>query len=333
LKRKPVKIGITIGDPAGIGPEVSLKAVDCLEGKSIIPLLIGRREVVEKLYPGLIKGCQVIDNTECDLLPGNRYFYTTGSDRPLPEPGCGSPETGGESLEYIDTALELWKKGFIDAIATAPVSKEFIQKSGVEFSGHTEYIAEKTCGSKPLMLMYSPEFRVIPVTTHIPVSEIIHALSAERITEAIVSGAGAMEEIDGKKPQIAVAGLDPHCGDGGAIGDFDERVTKTAVENAVKRGIDTEGPLSADTLFMRDNWKKYSLAIAMYHDQGLIPFKVLAFEKGVNTTLGLKIVRTSADHGTAYNLAGKGDADHRSMLEAILLAYRLVLNKKREPES
>ncbi len=328
MKRKPVKIGITIGDPAGIGPEVSLKAAACLEEKSLIPVLIGRSEVVTELYPGLSKDYRIIDNPDMEPLRGNRYFYTTGSHRPLPEPGRGSPETGGESLEYIDTALELWKKGFIDAVATAPVNKGFIQKSGVEFSGHTEYIARKTGEASPLMLMYSPVFRVIPVTTHIPVSGIINNLSEERITEAIISGAGAIEELDGKKARVAVAGLDPHCGDSGAIGDFDERVTKIAVENAVRKGIDVEGPLSADTLFMRDIWKKYSLAIALYHDQGLIPFKVLAFERGVNVTLGLKIIRTSADHGTAYNMAGRGEADHRSMLEAILLAYRLVLNKK-----
>lgn len=328
MKRKPVKIGITIGDPAGIGPEVSLKAVDSLEEKSIIPVVIGRTEVITKLYPDLFKDYKIIDNSDLSLLPGKKYLYSVGSDKPLPKPGSGSPETGSESLEYIDTALELWGKGFIDAIVTAPVNKGFIQKSGVKFSGHTEYIAGKTGGPYPLMLMYSPEFRVIPVTTHIPVSDIFKGLSVERITEAIISGAEAIEMIDGEKARVAVAGLDPHCGDSGAIGDFDEKVTEAAVTNAIKKGINVVGPLSADTLFVRDNWKKYTLAVAMYHDQGLIPFKALAFERGVNVTLGLKIVRTSADHGTAYNIAGRGEADYRSMYEAILLAYRIVLNAR-----
>ncbi len=328
MKRKQVKIGITIGDPAGIGPEVSLKAINSLEDKSITPVLVGRSRVVEKLYPGLFKDYRIIHNTDTEPLPGRRYFYTTGPEMPVPEPGEGSPGTGSESLGYIDTALDLWKRGFIDALVTAPVSKGYIQSSGVEFSGHTGYIAQKTGGSNPLMLMYSPQYRVIPVTTHIPVSDIVKNLGVERITETIITGARAVEEIDGRKARVAVAGLDPHCGDSGAIGEFDDDVTKTAVENAVTRGIDTAGPFSADTLFTKENWEKYSLVIAMYHDQGLIPFKVLAFDRGVNVTLGLDIVRTSADHGTAYGIAGKGKADPGSMREAVLLACRLVLNKK-----
>ncbi len=330
MKRKQVKIGITIGDPAGIGPEVSLKAVNSLVDKSITPVLVGRSRVVEELYPALFKDYRIIRNTDAELLPGKRYFYTTGPEVPVPEPGKGSPGTGSESLGYIDTALDLWKRGFIDTLVTAPVSKGYIQSSGVDFSGHTGYIAEKTGGSNPLMLMYSPRYRVIPVTTHIPVSDIVKNLSVGRITETIISGARAVEEIDGRRARVAVAGLDPHCGDSGAIGEFDDNVTKTAVENAVGRGIDAEGPFAADTLFTQENWEKYSLVIAMYHDQGLIPFKVLAFDRGVNVTLGLDIVRTSADHGTAYGIAGKGIADPGSMGEAILLACRLVLNKKKD---
>ncbi len=330
MKRKQVKIGITIGDPAGIGPEVSLKAVNSLKDRSITPVLVGRSRVIEKHYPGLFKNYRIIHNTDTELLPGKRYFYTTGPEMSVPEPGEGNPGTGSESLGYIDTALDLWKKGFIDALATAPVSKGYIQSSGVEFSGHTGYIAQKTGGSNPLMLMYSPRYRVIPVTTHIPVSDIVKNLSVEGITEAIVSGAGAIEEIDGRRARVAVAGLDPHCGDNGAIGTFDDDATKTAVEKAVSRGIDAEGPFSADTLFTKENWGRYSLVIAMYHDQGLIPFKVLAFDRGVNVTLGLDIVRTSADHGTAFSLAGKGKADPGSMGEAILLACRLVRNRRED---
>ncbi len=327
MRKNPVKIGITAGDPAGIGPEVSLKAVNSLKERYIIPILIGRWRVGEKRLHPLTEGMREMDGTEPE--PGGAYLLNVETGLPLPEPGKGSPDTGRESLAYIRKGLELWEEGALDALVTAPVSKGFIQLSGTEFTGHTGYLARETCCSDPVMLMYSEKYRVIPVTTHIPVSGIAGALSPEKICHAILEGVAALKEIDGKSPVVAVAGLDPHCGDSGAIGSFDAEVTLPAIETARNRGVDARGPFSADTLFMRENWERYGLAVSLYHDQGLIPFKVLAFDCGVNVTLGLPLVRTSPDHGTAYDLAGKGLADHRSMLEAIRLAGRLVMNRRR----
>lgn len=189
--------------------------------------------------------------------------------------------------------------------------------------GHTEYYADRL-GKEPFMMMFSRDYRVLLVTTHFAVSELSSLVTLDAICRTIRAGNTALSRIDGKKPKIAVCGFDPHCGDHGAIGTFDDEVTAQAVNLMKKEGIDVEGPFSSDTVFMPSKWKKYSLVIAHYHDQGLIPFKILAFESGVNVTLGLDIVRTSVDHGTAYDIAGKMAAGYESMTEAIRLAVRLV---------
>ncbi|MCU0848083.1 MAG: 4-hydroxythreonine-4-phosphate dehydrogenase PdxA [Spirochaetes bacterium] len=324
----PLKIGITCGDPAGIGPEVSLRAAGLLKNPNIIPILIGRKELLERLYPGLVRGFNMVDDlsgAEC----GKKYIYDVKSDLPVPEPGRGNPTTGLESKSYMDAAIGFWLDGGIDALVTAPVSKEMIEKSGTPFTGHTEYIAFRTGKEKPYMMMYSERYRVILATTHMPLSDVPGNIDAGRILDVIRAGSRAVESIDGKKARIAVAGLDPHCGDGGAIGDFDSRVTAEAVKRARDEGIDAEGPVSADALFIPGRWSGYSLAVAQYHDQGLIPFKVLSFESGVNVTVGLSITRTSPDHGTAYDIAGKGVADCTSMIEAVNLAFRLETVKRR----
>ena len=233
-----------------------------------------------------------------------------------------------ESRLYIDNAVDLWKRGIVNALVTGPVNKAHIEKSGCRFTGHTEYIAGLINEKNPYMLMYSPDYRVLLVTTHIPVADISKNINAEKIYNTIIAGHNAIQLLDSDdSARIAIAGLDPHCGDDGAIGNFDAEITKEAVSRALQNGINIEGPFSADALFTPKKWKSYNLAIAHYHDQGLIPFKVLAFESGVNITLGLSITRTSPDHGTAYDIAGKNKANHKSMLEAIKLAHKLAIKK------
>ncbi|MFC1670584.1 PdxA family protein, partial [Spirochaetota bacterium] len=245
----------------------------------------------------------------------------------LPPPGKGNIQSAIESKKYIDTAVSLWKNKIIDAVVTGPVNKGFIEKSGTPFTGHTEYIADLVNSKKPYMMMFSKNYRVLLATTHIKLAQVIERIDKKRLLEVIKMGNDTIKSIDGGEVKLAITGIDPHCGDDGAIGDFDTSITGAAVNEAKKEGINIEGPFAADTLFIAHKWKKYNLVIAQYHDQGLIPFKLLAFDKGVNVTLGLPITRTSVDHGTAYDIAGKGIAGYESMLEAVKLAYQLEIKR------
>ncbi len=329
INRPPV-IGVTAGDPAGIGPEIALKAIRDLEKLEARLVFICRKRIVEVLYPGICPGFRTIEEGGAIPEDNGRVLYDVKADFPLPESGRGTVETGAESILYVDRALELWKAGGIDAIVTGPVNKGFVEKSGVPFIGHTEYIAERAGSGSPYMMMFSEKYRVLLSSTHLPLSAVPGYLDGDRILRVIEAGHQAIGAIDGKAPRIAVAGLDPHCGDDGAIGKFDRDVTAGAVARARGKGIDAEGPFAADTLFMPERWERFGLVIAQYHDQGLIPFKMLAFDSGVNVTLGLPIVRTSVDHGTAYDIAGKGTAGHRSMIEAIRLAVSLVRLRRKD---
>jgi 4-hydroxythreonine-4-phosphate dehydrogenase len=322
-------LAITSGDTAGIGTEVVLKAVRDLKDSDYSPIIITRADAIRKYYPEYLKEFDIINNNDLSGLPSKgRYLLDIPSSNPVPVQGTGSTVSGAESKIYIDKAVELWKNGIADGIVTGPVSKGFIEKSGCRFSGHTEYIADLINETTPYMMMFSPYYRVILATTHIPISSIPAELTAEKLYNTIKAGHKAVTMIDGGNIKIAVTGLDPHSGDDGAIGHFDMDVTAKVVEKARKEGMNVEGPYAADTLFSPERWKSFNLIVVHYHDQGLIPFKMLAFETGVNVTLGLSIIRTSPDHGTAYNIAGKNIANHSSMIEAIKLAERLCREKK-----
>ncbi len=322
MQREVLKLGITAGDPAGIGPEVALKAINALNDNSIIPILIGRSSLLEKIYPDLF--FDYVRTQHTVPQPGKKYLHDIPLDLPIPMPGAGTADTGKEALACIDAAIDLWRAGGIDAVVTAPVSKSLIEKSGVPFTGHTEYIAGKIGERGPLMMMFSEKYRVLLASTHVPVSGIMDGLGLDRLLTVIRAGYESIRSIDGGAVKLALAGLDPHCGDDGAIGTFDRDVTARAVATARDEGIPIDGPFAADTLFIPAAWERYSLVIAHYHDQGLIPFKMLAFDKGVNVTLGLSMVRTSVDHGTAFDIAGKNMAQWSSMTEAIRLAKKLV---------
>ncbi len=324
MQRKALKLGVTAGDPAGIGPEVALKAINALNDHSITPVLIGRASVFEKNYPDLFSEYEFLRSQHPVFQPGKKYLYDIPLDLPIPWPGAGSIDTGREALACIDAAIDLWRAGTIDAVVTAPVSKSLIEKTGVSFTGHTEYFAEKIGETNPLMMMFSEKYRVLLASTHVPVSGIVEGLGLGRLLTVIRNGHESIRSIDGGAVKLAIAGLDPHCGDDGAIGTFDRDITARAVSMARKEGIPIDGPFAADTLFIPAVWERYSLVIAQYHDQGLIPFKMLAFDEGVNVTLGLSMVRTSVDHGTAFDIAGKNIARWSSMTEAIRLAQRLA---------
>ncbi|HNW27957.1 MAG TPA: 4-hydroxythreonine-4-phosphate dehydrogenase PdxA [Spirochaetota bacterium] len=324
MQREVLKLGVTAGDPAGIGPEVALKAINALNDKSIIPIVIGRATVFEELYPDLFSGYEISSRSHAAHAPGKKYLHDVPLGLPVPKPGAGTADTGKEALACIDAAIELWRTGMIDAVVTAPVSKSLIEKTGIHFTGHTEYMAEKIGETTPLMMMFSEKYRVLLASTHVPVSGIPAELGLERLLHVIRTGYDSIRSIDGGTVKLAIAGLDPHCGDDGAIGTFDRDITARAVSLAREKGIPIDGPFAADTLFIPAAWERYNLVIAHYHDQGLIPFKMLAFDEGVNVTLGLSMVRTSVDHGTAFDIAGKNIALWSSMTEAIMLAKRLI---------
>jgi 4-phospho-D-threonate 3-dehydrogenase / 4-phospho-D-erythronate 3-dehydrogenase len=319
------KLGITPGDPAGIGPEVLVRSLASFNNDfPFIPVIIARRETIEREFSRTPLGpLEPLPHAIEKTQPGRIYLHELTFSHPLPQHGIGSLDSARESLACIDEALTLRKNGFIDAIVTAPVHKGLIEQSGTPFMGHTEYIAEKLGEPYPYMMMFSQKYRVILVTTHYQIRELASLITDDAIYRTIRAGHDALCKADHKAPRIAVAGIDPHCGDSGAIGMSDSLITKKAIEKARDEGIDVHGPFSADTLFMPSKWEQYDLAVAHYHDQGLIPFKMLAFESGVNVTLGLSVVRTSVDHGTAFDIAGKGLAQHTSMTEALLLAARL----------
>ncbi len=329
-KRKILKIALTIGDPAGIGSEVTLKALDNIKDGEIIPVVFGRLDVLTAHFPVEIQEYEVItsENDFESLSTDKKYIFDVKFDSSIPMLGEGSIETGAESLKYLDEALRLWKLNLIDAIVTAPVSKSFIEKSGTSFTGHTEYIADYIGESSPVMMMYSEKYRVILASTHLPISEVANYVDGNILESVIRVGNEALTFIDKKNPKIAITGFDPHCGDDGAIGTFDKDITENVVKKLQNEKIYINGPFAADTLFIPDKWEQYDLVIVHYHDQGLIPFKMLAFDTGVNVTLGLSITRTSVDHGTAYDIAGKNIASFTSMVEAIYLAKKIELGKR-----
>ncbi len=332
MAKTDIRLGITLGDPAGIGPEVMIGAANRLENPSVIPILIGRVSVVERLCGDLAAGYEPVDAERCspaNFRTGGRYIAAVSGSWEYPVPGKGTAGTGSESRAYIDAGIDLWRRGAIDALVTGPVSKGFIEKTGCSFTGHTEYIASSIGEPFPRMLMFSRNYRVLLVTTHMPLAAVTGAITADAIVGTIRAGREAIASIDEREPRIAVAGLDPHCGDDGAIGEFDREVTAEAVRIARSGGIDVEGPMAADTVFLPDRWRRYDLVIAQYHDQGLIPFKMLAFDTGVNITIGLSITRTSPDHGTAYDIAGRRIASDGSALEAMKVACRLAARKRR----
>ncbi|HQL43879.1 MAG TPA: 4-hydroxythreonine-4-phosphate dehydrogenase PdxA [Spirochaetota bacterium] len=324
MQNKVPVIAITIGDPAGIGPEVTLKALSNFSALLFVPLIICRTEVLIKHYHDLMLPWDSIALKDLQKIHtiDKPCYVTVDFDGPVPNLSNGNELTGKESLCYIDAAIDLWKKNIVDAMVTGPVNKSLIEK-WVPFIGHTEYIAQRIHEPNPRMLMYSGRYNVLLVTTHVPVYTLSYHINYESILTTVEICNKYLKKILHKQPVLAICGLDPHCGDKGAIGAFDTDVTAKVVKDAVNNGILIEGPFSADTLFMPQRWQTYDCVIAFYHDQGLIPFKMVAFDEGVNITAGLSIVRTSVDHGTAFDIAGKNCAQFNSMKRAIELACYL----------
>lgn len=303
-----------MGDPSGIGAEVTLKALASPEVKGLAnALLIGDASVLAKVARDT--GCRPFPHVlDMANVPVKSHIY-----------GKESAMSGKAAIQYIDMALELIAAGESTAMVTAPVSKAAIKKSGIKnFQGHTEYIAEKFKVEKFAMMFYGKDLKVSLVTRHIALKDVARILTKDMIYDTIKLTYECMKERFGiKYPRIAVCGLNPHAGEGGAFGDEEARLIAPAVKKASSFAKNICGPVPADVAFYDAMNKRYDAVVAMYHDQALAPFKMLYFDSGVNFTLGLPFVRTSPDHGTAFGIAGKGKADPRSMIEAVKLACYL----------
>lgn len=323
------RVGITMGDPAGVGPEVIVKALQYDEvWEQCIPLVIGDVGQLRRAAQLVHARVDITAITSPSEVPaGGRgvYVIQTGqvpADLPL---GQLSPIAGEAAYQYVVRAVELAQAGEIDAICTAPLNKEAMQSAGHMFPGHTELLGHLTGRKDFAMVLISPDLRVAHVSTHVGLKQAMALATREREVKVIEIGAELMRRIGIAHPRIAVCGLNPHAGEHGLFGEGEEeREIVPAIEHMRGQGYDVFGPLPADTVFFRARRGDFDLVIAQYHDQGHVPVKVLGLEAGVNVTAGLPILRTSVDHGTAFDIAGKGIADARSMLEAIRLAAQLA---------
>lgn len=313
MSKKP-RIGLTMGDPNGISPEIVVKALNSDEVTSVCsPVVYGSGDVLESAsrLTGMRLGCPIYDPSG----------FTTADLKP-----CRVDKKAGEaSLSYIREAVKAAMSGGIDAMVTAPISKESTHLAGSRFPGHTEMLKELTGADEAVMMFEGGSFRVVLVTIHTALRNVPDLITKERVLSVIkITNRALVDKFKIPKPRIAVCGLNPHAGESGAFGDEEILHISPAVAEARKLGIGITGPLPADTLFYYANQGKWDAVVAMYHDQGLIPFKMLSFNVGVNLTLGLPIIRTSPDHGTAFNIAWKGVADPSSMIAAVKVAARLA---------
>lgn len=329
---RPV-IGITMGDPVGIGPEIILKALSSPSiYKTCKPFVIGDLGVLELAKTGTSSSLKI---KEVKAPVSGAYKYgqvdvlcLSKLNKDKISWGKPTVQTGNAMIKYITTAIDMAISGSINAIVTCPVNKAAMRKAGSKFSGHTELLAEHTKTDNFAMMLAGGKLRVVLATIHIPLKNVSAELSKERILKIIQITWDALHNKFGfEKPRIAVAGLNPHAGEERMFGDEEERIISPAIDSAGKKGFDVFGPFPPDTVFYHAANGRYDAVICMYHDQGLIPFKLLHFTDGVNTTLGLPIIRTSVDHGTAYDIAGTGKADPGSLVAAINMAAEQAIYK------
>jgi 4-phospho-D-threonate 3-dehydrogenase / 4-phospho-D-erythronate 3-dehydrogenase len=285
-------VGITVGDPAGIGPEIARKAAD---------------------DPRVRRVCDV-----------RLYGPDEAAAAKLVLPGELSARAGKVAYEAIVTAVTDARLGRIDAIATAPVNKEAFALAGLPWKGHTDLLGALTNSPRAVMMFYADQLRVVLATVHVPLADVPALLTPDLLRDIIQITATELPRFGYRHPRLAVAGLNPHAGEHGLMGDEDDAVIAPTVAACRHHGIDVRGPIPGDTVFVRAVRGEFDAVIACYHDQGLIPVKLLAFGTAVNVTLGLPIIRTSVDHGTAFDIAGQDRADPSSMIEAVLLAARLA---------
>jgi 4-phospho-D-threonate 3-dehydrogenase / 4-phospho-D-erythronate 3-dehydrogenase len=337
------KLAITMGDPAGIGPEIAAKAFADISVYHICnPLLIGHPIIMEnavKITGEKLKIHKITDVSQALYTPGTiDVLDVGGNDTDQVRFGEISAQAGDLAFWAVKMAIDLALEKKVDATVTGPINKEAINRAGHHFSGHTEIYAHYTHTPKYAMLLVDENIRVIHVTTHVPLRQVCDLVKKDRVLDVIRLMDSGLRQLGIPSPHIGVAGLNPHSGDGGLFGDEEIKEIGPAIGEAKKLGIQAEGPVPPDTLFALANGGKFDGCVAMYHDQGHIPFKLLGFNwdrekktmksvRGVNITLGLPIIRTSVDHGTAFEIAGKGIASQEALLHAIRYAVKLSEKK------
>ncbi|HEY9046732.1 MAG TPA: 4-hydroxythreonine-4-phosphate dehydrogenase PdxA [Ohtaekwangia sp.] len=330
------RIGITLGDLNGVGPEVVIKALadNRLLGM-VTPVIYGSTRALsfykKQLNIEEFNYSQV--RTKGQFAPKTINVVNSWEDSVEIVPGKASKETGKAALVALKQACEELKEGLIDALVTAPIDKLSIHSEEFPFKGHTEFLTEYFGAQESLMFMVSDKLRIGIVTEHIPVKDVASTISKEKIEAKLRLMEQSLRKDFGiMKPKIAVLGLNPHAGDGGLIGKEEELTIKPAIAEQKNKGKLVYGPFPADGFFASGQYAKYDAVLAMYHDQGLIPFKSIAFDDGINFTAGLSIVRTSPDHGTGYSLAGKNLASESSLREAIYRAHDIFKHRS-EPST
>ena len=324
LGRKPV-VGITQGDGNGIGYEVIIKALaDARILESFTPVIYGS----SKIFGFYRKQIHNIDNIDTYVIQSAKdarqrrvNIVNCLSDNVYVEPGKSTPESAQAAIRSLECAVRDIKAGDIDVLVTAPINKRAMDAEGFGNTGHTEYLQKEFGVEDVTMFMVSDQLKIGVVTGHIPLKDVSAAITQEKILSKLrLMSASLRRDFGVIEPKIGVLGLNPHCGDGGLLGDEEEKVIMPAVRAAADEGILAFGPYSADGYFGQGTYARFDATLAMYHDQGLVPFKAIAFQDGVNFTAGLPIVRTSPDHGTAFELAGRDMADPQSMMSSIYMA-------------
>lgn len=332
-------LGISVGDPGGIGPEITAKALNLKEIYDISrPLAVADYGVMQDAlkFSDVNLTLHAVQNVRDARFAHGTMDILDMANMPLDRlrPQKISPEQGKASFEYVVRVIELAMKGEIDGTVTGPINKAAINAAGHHFAGHTEIYATLTHSRHYCMMLTHGDFRVTHVSTHVSLREACDRVKKDRILKVIDLTDAALKKLGISDPKIAVAGLNPHCGEGGLFGHEDDEEIQPAVSFAASQGKNVEGPLPADTVFSKMRGGLYDAVVVMYHDQGHIPTKLIGFQydektgqwgaiSGVNVTLGLPIVRTSVDHGTAFDIAGEGRANPQSMAEAIKLAAML----------
>ena len=330
---KKLVVGITQGDGNGIGYEVIIKALaDERMLDMCTPVIYGSSKIFgfyrkqihnleQPVNTNVITSAQEVHQKRINIvncLPDNVFV----------EPGQATPESAKSAMTSLRRAVEDIRNGYIDVLVTAPINKRAMVSEGFGYTGHTEYLEHEFGVEEGLMIMVCDQLKVAVVTGHIPLKEVPQRLSSELILKKLrIMKASLQRDFGIIAPKIAVLGLNPHCGDGGLLGDEEQSIILPAVKAANEEGILAFGPYSPDGFFGLGNYSRFDATLAMYHDQGLSPFKALAFELGVNYTAGLPIVRTSPDHGTAYDMAGRDMADPRSMMSSIYTAIDIYNNR------
>jgi 4-hydroxythreonine-4-phosphate dehydrogenase len=336
-----------MGDPSGIGPEICLRAL-CEPAvlKRCVPVLFGDASVFRQIITSgnatWKKSSKALLRRAAALPIVPVAYWGKNGTAPIPtivdckaigdskvRPGRVSAACGRAGYEYIERAIRAAMRGTIDGVVTAPIHKEALQKSGVRHAGHTEIFTALTRARRSCMMLRSDALTVSMVTTHVGYAEVPQKLSVQRVLDVIELTADAIRSMVGRAARLGICGLNPHAGEHGLFGKREEeRFVEPAVLRARKRGIDISGPLPPDAAFTTGQRKRFDAIVTLYHDQGHIPFKMLAFDTGVNVTLGLPIIRTSVDHGTAFDIAWKGIADPRSLYAAIEVAVELANGKR-----